>query len=157
MSKEKEYRKMVNKNRKAIVKNAKETAPWDYGWLLESIILNLKYMKEYYELGVHVMALEDCDVDITKKDELTRAEMCKQILDAYNAWQGCEDKYYIYHETGGRENGRGTLINGERSDYWIEYLIKDPDKNREAFNKEYKETKHKFFELLEDYLEKLWD
>ena len=42
------YRKMHRRHRKELVKLAKETKPYDYGWLHESTIMQIRHMYEYY-------------------------------------------------------------------------------------------------------------
>ena len=42
------YRKMYRRHRKELVKHAKETIEWDWFWLHDSIIMQIRHMYEYY-------------------------------------------------------------------------------------------------------------
>lgn len=42
------YNKMYRRHRKELVKHAKETREWDYGWLYDSTIMQIRHMYEYY-------------------------------------------------------------------------------------------------------------
>lgn len=42
------YRKMYRRHRKELVKHAKETREWDWFWLHDSIIMQIRHMHEYY-------------------------------------------------------------------------------------------------------------
>ncbi|MDD5980177.1 MAG: hypothetical protein PUC23_03595 [bacterium] len=42
------FNKMHRRHRKELVKHAKETGEWDWGWLHDSIIMQIKHMHEYY-------------------------------------------------------------------------------------------------------------
>ena len=57
---EKKYRKMIKKNRKKIMLLAKDasTKPFDYELGLKMFVAYLEFMKDYYKLGAHVVAIE---------------------------------------------------------------------------------------------------
>jgi vacuolar-type H+-ATPase subunit E/Vma4 len=42
------YRKMYRRHRKELVKLAKTIREWDYGWLYDSTIMQIRHMYEYY-------------------------------------------------------------------------------------------------------------
>lgn len=42
------YRKMYRRHRRELVKHAKQTREWDYGWLYDSTIMQIRHMYEYY-------------------------------------------------------------------------------------------------------------
>ena len=42
------YNKMHRRHRKELVKHAKQTREWDYGWLYDSTIMQIRHMCEYY-------------------------------------------------------------------------------------------------------------
>lgn len=153
----KKYKEMIKRHSKKIKEDAKSAAedPFDWEPGLQVFVDHLYFMRDYYSLGENVWAKEDC----TWRDDVkyTRLQMLNQILDEYEGWMNCEHKYFIHHDTGGKENGRGLIINGEPTDWWIEYLIPDYKENVEAFHKEYDEHKSKFFTLLAEYIEFLWD
>ena len=42
------YNKMYRRHQRELVKLAKETREWDYSWLYESTIMQIRHMYEYY-------------------------------------------------------------------------------------------------------------
>ena len=48
------FDKMHRRHRKELVKHAKETGEWDWGWLHNSIIMQIRHMHEYYTAGNNV-------------------------------------------------------------------------------------------------------
>ena len=48
------FRKMHRRHRKELVKHAKETGEWDWCWLHDSIIMQVRHMYEYYTAGNNV-------------------------------------------------------------------------------------------------------
>lgn len=42
------YRKMHRRHRKELIKHAKETREFDWGWLHDSVIMQIRHMHEYY-------------------------------------------------------------------------------------------------------------
>ena len=42
------YNKMYRRHRKELIKHAKKTREWDYGWLYDSTIMQIRHMYEYY-------------------------------------------------------------------------------------------------------------
>ena len=153
----KNYKGMIKRNSKIIKKDAKAAAkdPFDWEPGLQVFVDHLYFMKDYYSLGENVLSKEDC----TWRDDVkyTRLQMLNQILDEYEGWINCESKYFIHHDTGGKENGKGLIINNEPTDWWIEYLIPDYKENVAAYKKEYVEHRKNFFNLLNEYIELLWD
>ena len=53
------YRKMHRKHRKELVKHAKETYEFDWGWLYESTIMQIRHMYEYYSAGNNIWQSEE--------------------------------------------------------------------------------------------------
>lgn len=49
-----EYNKMHRRQRRELVKHAKETRNWDYSWLYDSTIMQIRHMYEYYAEGNNV-------------------------------------------------------------------------------------------------------
>lgn len=155
----KEYHNLIKRNNKKLVKLAKETRPWDFSWTLDLLVANLEYIKEYYSNKENVWALENYEWD-PKAIKKSRLEMVQEILDEYYAWQNCENKYYkvVFHpETyKSHSNGDGTVTIDDLGSH-IEYLCGDPETTRKEFNKEYSLHKKNFFNLLNKYIEELWD
>jgi hypothetical protein len=53
------YRKMHRKHRKELIRHAKETYEFDWSWLYESTIMQIKHMYEYYSAGNNVYQSEE--------------------------------------------------------------------------------------------------
>jgi hypothetical protein len=53
------YRKMYRRHRKELMKHAKETREWDYGWLYDSTIMQIRHMYEYYSEGNNIFQSEE--------------------------------------------------------------------------------------------------
>ena len=68
-----EYRKMHRRQRKELVKHAKETRVYDWGWLHDSIIMQVRHMYEYYSAGNNVWQSDETLLPII--------EQLKHILD----------------------------------------------------------------------------
>lgn len=67
------YRKMHRKHRKELVKYAKEIREWDWCWLHDSIIMQIRHMHEYYVAGNNVWQDDE--------KRLMVIEQLKHILD----------------------------------------------------------------------------
>ena len=166
-TKRKAYNKLWKEHKKNLKRIAKKATPYQFDDGLQLFVEFIRFQYDYYSLGYNVWAMERVDEDpVRYKDVPKRAESLKQALDEYEAWQNCEDKYYIYHETGGIENGKGsvwTILNKdgterqEQQDHWIEHLLPDPDENRKACEKETEEHKKKFFDLVQQWMDEWWD
>ena len=155
----KDYRKMFkkyNKLMKAAYKNAADD-PFDAFPGLDFLLIHMRFMRDYYKLGWNVWATEDKDANINKKNHPTRYESLDEAIKAYEAWQSCEDEYFIHHETGGVETNRGIFINGAQQDWWIEHKYEDRSENIKKFNEEYEKRRFHFFELIATYYEDWWD
>ena len=53
------YRKIHRKHRKELIKHAKETCEFDWGWLHTSVIMQIRHMYEYYSAGNNVWQSEE--------------------------------------------------------------------------------------------------
>lgn len=67
------YRKMRKRQRKELLKLAKETAVWDWSWLHEMVIMQIRHMHEYYT--------ENNNVWQTDETRLPIIEQLKHVLD----------------------------------------------------------------------------
>lgn len=154
----KAYKKMMKDHRKALKDYAKTCFPWNNQGL-ELLITYLSWVRAYYLNGENVQAMENFEWD-EDAIKLSRLQMVTEILDEYNEWQNCEEKYYkvVYHPETYKthKNPDGTITVDDMGSH-IEYALGDPEITRKAFNDEYNFHKHKFFELLEKYIEELWD
>ena len=107
------YRKMYRRHRKELVKHAKATREWDWGWLHDSIIMQIRHMHEYYSEGNNVW-----------QDYETRnpvIEQLQHILDLETEIDRMQDDRYGGTETI-HEDGKVTVIAPddykERMDKW---------------------------------------
>lgn len=95
------YRKMRKRQRKELLKLAKETGVWDWSWLHEMIIMQIRHMHEYYT--------ENNNVWQTDETRLPIIEQLKHVLDLdaeidnmnkdscvvdYNEWAKKEQNLY---------------------------------------------------------------
>lgn len=155
----KKYYKLIKDNNKNLVKIAKETRPWDFGWMLDSIVANLTYMRDYYANGENVIGMDDY-VDNSTNVSKTRLQMIDELLSEYASWHNCDEKYFklISHpETCKTHKGENGTIVVDDFGWHIEYLFGDAETTNKLYREEYLLHKHKFFELLEKYIEELWD
>lgn len=67
------FNRMHRRHRRELVKLARKTYEYDYGWLHESVVLQIQHMYEYYKEGNNVW-----QTDATK---LPILEQLKQVLD----------------------------------------------------------------------------
>ena len=96
------YRKMYRRHRKELVKHAKETREWDYGWLYDSTIMQIRHMYEYYSVGNNVW---QCD---ESKNEILG--QLKHVLDLNDELDHLWDNY----ESNIIENDDGSISVTER-------------------------------------------
>ena len=153
------YKQMMKKNKKNLIKLAKETKPWDWNYGIELLIAHLNFMKEYYENGENVWAREDCEWN-PNAIQKTRLQMINEILSEYDEWMNCFDKYHkliehpeTYKST---QNPDGTVTVHDLGCH-LEYALGDRDLTTKAYSEEYLFHRKKFFELLNEYIEALWD
>lgn len=67
------FLKMHRRHKKELVKHAKETGEWDWCWLHDSIIMQIRHMYEYYTAGNNVWQADETRLPII--------EQLKHILD----------------------------------------------------------------------------
>lgn len=53
------YRKMYRRHRKELVKHAKETREWDWCWLYDGTIMQIRHLYEYYSEGNNVWQCDE--------------------------------------------------------------------------------------------------
>jgi hypothetical protein len=61
------FDKMHRRHRKELVKHAKETREWDWGWLHDSIIMQIRHMHEYYSAGNNVWQTDESRLPIVEQ------------------------------------------------------------------------------------------
>lgn len=69
------YRKMYRRHRKEMVKLAKKVREWDYGWIDELVLTQIKHMHEYFSAGNNVWQTDETRLPIV--------EQLKHVLDLY--------------------------------------------------------------------------
>ena len=94
------FRKMHRRHRKELVKHAKETREYDWSWLHDSIIMQIRHMHEYYVAGNNVWQ--------DNEKRLMIVEQLKRVLDLN------EEIDKMQYEDGGvqyiHENGKVTCV-----------------------------------------------
>lgn len=80
-----EFRKMHRRHRKELVKLAKETGEWDWSWLHEMVIMQIKHMHEYYSNGNNVWQTDETRLPIIKE--------LKYVLDLQDELERLEDDH----------------------------------------------------------------
>ena len=79
---------MHRKHRRELVRHAKKTSEWDWYWLHESIIIQIKHMHEYYSAGNNVWQIDESRLQIV--------EQLKHALDLQAEIERMEDdEYYV--------------------------------------------------------------
>ena len=96
------YRKMHRRHRKGLIKLAKETREWDWGWLDDAVRIRIKHMYEYFSAGNNVWQTDETRLPII--------EQLKHVLDLYeeldHLWDGestdwdaiCKREQELYEE-----------------------------------------------------------
>lgn len=89
------YRKMYRRHRKELVDYAKKIREWDYGWLHDGVIMQIRHMYEYYTAGNNVYQSDESENKII--------EQLKHVLDLQNkldnVWEEW-DRGHIQNEDG---------------------------------------------------------
>ena len=82
------YNKMHKRHRKELIKHAKETAEYDWGWLHDSIMMQIRHMYEYYTSGNNVWQADSSRLEIV--DQL------KAVQDVEKEIKELEDAPFCY-------------------------------------------------------------
>lgn len=61
------YRKMYRRHRKELIKHAKNTSEWDWGFLHDSIIMQIRHMHEYYTENNNVWTNDETRLKIIEQ------------------------------------------------------------------------------------------
>ena len=77
------YRKMHRRHKRELVKLAKTIREWNYGWIDELVLTQIKHMHEYFSAGNNVWQTDETRLPIV--------EQLKHVLDLYdemdNLWE----------------------------------------------------------------------
>ena len=161
----KEYQAMMAKYKKSLGKIYRDgcgcPSEWSYG--LDYLVEFLRFMRDYYALGINVWAMERKDEDPKKyKNCPTRVESLTKTIEYYDKWQSIDtdDEYVkvIHHpETyKSHENGDGT-VTVDNLGYHCEYKYGSAKKTYKKMHQEEQKYKRLFFESLCEHLEDWWD
>ena len=162
MNKQREYRKMMRKYKKAIRKSARECAPWDYSFGLDGFIIFLNWMRDYYKLGVNVMALDEPISEAERENYITRLQGLNMALQLYDKWQTADDQYFAYVTEDEVEKyiKQGWYNSGRTcTDENIFCLRKYESFSQTAkeFNEYYNKAKNDFFAWVGQHITEWWD
>jgi hypothetical protein len=81
------YNKMHRRHRKELVKLAKETGEWDWGWLHDMVLMQIKHMHEYYTANNCVWQSDETKLPII--EQLQHVLDLQKELD--NLWDDATD------------------------------------------------------------------
>ena len=79
------YNKMYRRHRKELVKLAKSVRPFDWGWLDELVLTQIKHMHEYFSAGNNVWQTDETRLPIV--------EQLKHVLDLYEEIDNLDETY----------------------------------------------------------------
>ena len=98
-----EYNKMRRRHRKELMKHAKETREWDYCWLYDGAIMQIRHMYEYYTAGNNVHQSEESMNEILGQ--------LKHVLDLNDEMDHLWDDHFREHV----KNGDSSISSTEAS------------------------------------------
>lgn len=133
-----EYRKMHRRHRKELVKLAKETCPFDWHWLHEMTLMQVRQMFEYYVDGNNVWQIDESRFEII--------EQLKEVLDTQEAIER------NYEDDCGLEfvcDEDGNIIKTIRPDDYSERVLHNYDEEIYLYEK--------FYTLIGKNILKWWD
>lgn len=94
------YRKMHRRHRKELIKLAEETREWDWFWMHDSMIMQIRHMHEYYTAGNNVWQCDESRLPIIEQLQHVldlEAEIKKMQDDDFGAvytWHKREQELY---------------------------------------------------------------
>lgn len=88
------YRKMYRRHRRELIKHAKETREWDWGWLHDSVIMQIRHMHEYYTERNNVFQSDESLVSLINslKYVLNLNDEIDHLWDDYTSDEFCIEK-----------------------------------------------------------------
>lgn len=158
-----EYQAMMAKYKKSLAKINKDasTCPWEWSFGLDYFVEFLRFMQEYYKLGINVWAMERKDKDPKRyKNVPTRYESISKALEYYDKWQGLEDEYITvvdHHETyKSHPNDDGTVTIDDLG-YDVIYKYGNAKKTYQKLHKEEERYKKLFVNYVAKHIHEWWD
>lgn len=119
------YNKMHRKHRRELIKHAKKTSEYDWCWLHESVIMQIKHMHEYYSAGNNVWQVDESRLQIV--------EQLKYVLDLQAEIEKTQDDdcgaEHIYED--------GELVKIKFPDDYNKRLFENEEKEQELYEKLY--------------------
>ena len=92
------YNKMYRRHRKELVKLAKEVKPFDWGWLDELVLVQIKHMHKYFSAGNNVWQTDETRLPIV--------EQLRHVLDLY---EELDNKLYETYPHSSVTNDDGSI------------------------------------------------
>ena len=89
------YDKMHRRHRRELIKLVKTVREWDYGWIDELLLTQIKHMYEYFSDGNNVWQTDETRLPIV--------EQLKHVLDLYEELDGLWGKNKDYMDSLNRE------------------------------------------------------
>lgn len=162
MSKQREYRKMMRKYKRAMRKSARECAPWDYSFGLDGFIIFLTWMRDYYKLGVNVMALDEPVTEKEKENFITRLQGLNMALQLYDMWQTADDKFFAYvtEDKVKEYTDKGWFCSGQSVNEPEIYCLRKYEsfsQTAKEFNEYYTKCRMDFFTWVGEHISQWWD
>ena len=117
------YNKMHRRHRRELVKLAKTIKEWDYGWLYDSTIMQIRQMYEYYTARNNVYQSDE--------SLLSLIDSLKYVLDLDNELEHLWDDHIRGHVV----NEDGSITSTEESaKSFIDKSKREQDLYREIYN-----------------------
>lgn len=158
-----DYKAMMAKYKKSLsdINKDASTCPWEYGFGLDYFVEFLRFMQDYYKLGVNVWGMERKDENPKKyKNYPTRYESISKALKYYDKWQNLEDEYVkvVEHPETYKthNNGDGTVTIDDLG-YHCEYKYGSMMKTYRKLHKEQEKYKKLFVKTIMKYMHEWWD
>jgi hypothetical protein len=130
------YNKMHREHHKELIKLARETREWEWSYLHNTIITQIKHMYEYYSAGNNVWQIDESRLEITNQ--------LKHVLDLNSKLEELSD-----YDCGAKY----TLVDGKlKAEYPDDYLEKV--KNR---IKEENELYVELYSYIGKHIREWWD
>lgn len=89
------YRRMHRKHKRELMKLAKKVHEWDYGWIDELVLTQIKHMYEYFSASNNVWQTDETRLPIV--------EQLKHVIDLYEELDGLWGKNKDYMDSLKRE------------------------------------------------------
>jgi len=82
--KSKAYQEMMKFHKKNLKEIIKQSGPWEWSWITDYIGEYLKWIRDYYELGINVVGMEIKDTkEFNDPTHPTRLEIAQKLVDAW--------------------------------------------------------------------------